>query len=161
MINHKIVHQEVTSHNSLVETVCSRAQALVDQTNDKSLNVYIDSIRLLFQNIGVKSGDLMEKLEACVKDHTQYQSMTSGFSDFVSNQSDLLSQCADVTGEKTDLERKKQILTDLRENKSEGEARVEELEAMLTKVMQSTAKRGCEKLKVEMAETDELGHNGP
>ena len=41
--NHKIVHKEVTSHNSLVETVCTRAQALVDQTNDKSLNVYIDS----------------------------------------------------------------------------------------------------------------------
>ena len=153
--NHKIVHQEVTSHNSLVETVCTRAQALVDQTNDKSLNVYIDSIKALFQNIGVKSGDLMEKLEACLKDHTQYQSLTSGFSDFVSNQSDLLSQCADVSGEKADLERKKQILVDLKDNKSKGEIRVEELEAMLTKVMQSTAKRGCEKLRVEMAETKE------
>ena len=153
--NHKIVHKEVTSHNSLVETVCTRAQALVDQTNDKSLNVYIDSIRLLFQNIGIKSGDLMEKLEVCVRDHSEFLALTSGFSDFVSNQSDLLSQCADVSGEKTDLERKKQILLDLRQNKSEGENRIMEMETMLSKVMQSTSKRGCEKLKTEMAEIKE------
>ena len=153
--NHRIVHQEVTSHNSLVETVCTRAQTLVDQTNDKSLNVYIDSIRALFQNIGIKSKDLMDKLEACVSDHSQFQALTSSFSDFVSNQADLLSQCADVSGEKSDLERKKQILNDLRENKAEGETRVQELEAMLTKVIQSTSRKGCDKLKVEMAEIKE------
>ena len=153
--NHRIVHQEVTSHNSLVETVCTRAQTLVDQTNDKSLNVYIDSIRALFQNIGIKSKDLMDKLEACVSDHSQFQALTSSFSDFVSNQADLLSQCADVSGEKTDLERKKQILNDLRDNKTEGETRVQELEAMQTKVIQSTSRKGCDKLKVEMAEIKE------
>ena len=153
--NHKIVHQEVTSHNSLVETVCSRAHELVLQTKDNSLNVYIDSIRNLFKNIGEKSKDLMDKLEISVNDHNQYLALVSGFADFVSNQSDLLSQCGEVTGEKNDLERKRQILDDLKENRTEGDERIQELEIVLEKVLQSTSKRGCEKLKVEMAEIKE------
>ena len=157
--NHKIVHQEVTSHNSLVETVCTRAQALVDQTNDKSLTVYIDSIRSLFLNIGLKSKDLMDKLEVCVADHTEYLALISGFSDFISNQSDLLSQCADVSGEKSELERKNQVLLELREKKAEGDERVAEIEEAFSKVMQSTSKRGCEKLKIGNAEIIESWKN--
>ena len=153
--NHKIVHQEVTSHNSLVETVCSKAQQLVDQTHDKTLNVYIDSIRALFKNIGIKSGDLMEKLQVCVSDHTQYQSMTSSFSDFTTNQSDMLSQCADSSGEKSDLERKKEIIGDLRNNRDEGDHMLHELEEMCSKVSRSTSKRGIEKLKRELNEVKE------
>ena len=153
--NHTIVHQEVTSHNSLVETVCTKAQELVDQTHDKSLNVYIASIRALFKNIGLKSKDLMDKLATCVEDHTKYQALTSTFSDFTTNQSDLLSQCADVSGEKTDLERKKTILVDLRSNKEEGDFKLSELEEMSNKVSRSTSRRGCEKLKQEIAEVRE------
>ena len=153
--NHKIVHQEVTSHNSLVETVCTKAQELVDQTHDKSLNVYITSIRALFKNIGLKSKDLMDKLDTCVEDHTKYQAINSSFSDFTTNQCDLLSQCADVTGEKTDLERKRQILTDLRNNKEEGDYKMAELDEMCGKVSKSTSRRGCDKLRQENAEVRE------
>ena len=153
--NHKIVHQEVTSHNSLVETVCSKAQELVDQTQDKSLNVYIESIRALFKNIGVKSGDLMEKLKNCVNDHTTYQSMITAFSDFTSNQTDILSQCADTSGEKSDLERKHELVNELRNKKQEGDVKLQELESMCHSVSKSTSKRGNEKLKREQNEIKE------
>jgi nesprin-1 len=53
--NHKIMHQEIMSHQQLVEAVCDKAQQLVDQTQDKSLNVYLESIKQLFKNIVVKS----------------------------------------------------------------------------------------------------------
>lgn len=49
------MHQEITSHQQLVESVCDKAQQLVDQTRDKSLNVYLQSIKQLFQNIVLKS----------------------------------------------------------------------------------------------------------
>jgi nesprin-1 len=153
--NHKIVHQEVTSHNSLVETVCTKAQQLVDQTKDKSLNVYIDSIRVLFKNIGLKSGDLMEKLQVCVDDHEKYQSLTSNFADFISNQSDILTQCGDISGEKTDLVRKQEILTDLRSSKSEGDEKLKLLEEIGIKVAKSTSKKGCDKIKRELSEIKE------
>ena len=60
-----------------------------------------------------------------------------------------------MTGEKTDLEKKKHILSNLRSNKNEGEIEVEELENMCAKVSRSTSKRGCEKLKQEIAEIKE------
>merc|ERR1711915_1027029 len=85
----------------------------------------------------------------------QYLALVSGFADLVSNQSDLLSQCGEVTGEKNDLERKRQILDDLKENRTEGDERIHELEIVLEKVLQSTSKRGCTKLKVDMAEIKE------
>lgn len=49
------MHQEIMSHQQLVESVCDKAQQLVDQTQDKSLNVYLQSIKQLFHNIVVKS----------------------------------------------------------------------------------------------------------
>ena len=153
--NHKIVHQEVTSHNSLVETVCQKAQQLVDQTKDKSLNVYIDSIRVLFKNIGVKSGDLMEKLQVCVDDHEKYQLLMANFTDFISNQSDILTQCGDISGEKADLERKQEILSDLRSSKLEGSEKLQVLEDTCSKVSKSTSKKGCDKIRRELNEVKE------
>ena len=88
--------------------MCDKAQELVDQTQDCSLNVYIESIRALFANIGIKSKDLMDKLTSCVADHKRYIDLVKAFGDFSSAQNDLLSQCADVEGEKCDLERKLQ-----------------------------------------------------
>lgn len=49
------MHQEIMSHQQLVESVCDKAQQLVDQTQDKSLNTYLQSIKQLFQNIVMKS----------------------------------------------------------------------------------------------------------
>jgi uncharacterized protein YutE (UPF0331/DUF86 family) len=53
--NHKIMHQEIMLHQQLVESVCDKAQQLVDQTQDKSLNIYLQSIKQLFQSIVTKS----------------------------------------------------------------------------------------------------------
>ena len=49
---------------------------------------------------------------------------------------------------KTDLERKKQILIDLRANKLEGDQKLQELEDMSNKVSKSTSRKGCENLEV-------------
>ena len=54
--------------------------------------------------------------------------MISTFSDFTSNQSDILSQCADTSGEKSDLERKNELVNELRNKKQEGDVKMEELE---------------------------------
>jgi len=47
--SHRIVNQEITSRQPLVEAVCDKAQQLVQTTNDKSLQVYITSIKQLFE----------------------------------------------------------------------------------------------------------------
>lgn len=104
--NHKLVHQEIQAHQSLVEMVCEKAQALVNQTQDKTLNVYIQSIQTLFHNIVLKSRDLQDKLELCVHDHAQFNSLCKSFGDWLNLQRDQLHLCADVSGEKSDLIKK-------------------------------------------------------
>ena len=138
-----------------MDAVCDKAQELVDQTQDSSLNVYIESIRALFANIGIKSKDLMDKLTSCVADHKRYIDLVKAFGDFSSAQNDLLSQCADVEGEKCDLERKLQVLSELKENKSTGEKKYQELERLCMAVCKSTSSAGCDRLKQELLEIKE------
>ena len=104
--NHRLVHQEIQAHQTLVEMVCEKAQTLVNQTQDKTLNVYIQSIQTLFHNIVLKSRDLQDKLELCVKDHGQFNSLCKSFGDWLNLQRDQLHLCADVSGEKSDLIKK-------------------------------------------------------
>ena len=153
--SHKIVHQEITTHNSLVDAVCNKAQELVDQTQDKTLNIYIDSIKALFKNIGLKSKDLMDKLNSCVLDHNNYTTLLKSFSDFSANQADLLSQCADISGEKTDLDRKHYLLKELKDNKAAGDKRLDELSGLCSAVCKSTSPKGCQRLRQELLEIKE------
>ena len=104
--NHRLVHQEIQTHQNLVETVCEKAQTLVDQTQDRGLNVFIQSIKSLFKNILVKSKDLLDKLNSCVKDHSQFNTLCKSFNDWLNTQKELLQLCADVSGEKSDLLKK-------------------------------------------------------
>ena len=108
--NHRLVHQEIQAHQDLVETVCVKAQALVDQTKDRALNVFIQSIKTLFQNILVKSKDLLDRLDTCVKDHGLFNSLCKSFSDWLNGQKEHLQLCSDVTGEKSDLLKKLEAL---------------------------------------------------
>ncbi|CAL4067051.1 unnamed protein product, partial [Meganyctiphanes norvegica] len=104
--NHRLVHQEIQAHQTLVEMVCEKAQALVNQTQDKTLNIYIQSIKTLFHNIVLKSRDLLEKLDLCVQDHAQFNALCKSFGDWLNVQRDQLHLCADCTGEKSDLTKK-------------------------------------------------------
>lgn len=47
--SHKMVNQEIASHQILVEAVCEKATQLVDLTQDTSLQSYISSIKVLFK----------------------------------------------------------------------------------------------------------------
>ncbi|CAB4070178.1 SYNE1 [Lepeophtheirus salmonis] len=153
--NHSIVHQEITSHNGLVDSVCTKAQDLVDQTQDTALNAYIHSIKLLFQNIGLKSKDLMDKLKGCVEDHENYITQFKHFIEFFANQSDLVSQCGDIMGEKVELDHKTSLLNELKENKVLGDKLLGELDQSCLTVCKSTALKGCDYLKEELNQIKE------
>ena len=153
--SHKQIHQEITTHNSLVEAVCNKAKDLAELTQDKSLNAYIDSIRNLFTNIGLKSKDLNDKLQKCVNDHSKYSAEVNSFKEFAASQSELLSQCADVAGEKAELEHKVQILGELKQNKIEGDKKLAKLDEMCGVVCKSTAPKGAHRLRHLLQEMNE------
>ncbi|KAF2357498.1 Spectrin repeat [Trinorchestia longiramus] len=153
--NHRLVHQEIETHQNLVETVCEKAQTLVDQTQDRGLNVYIQSIKTLFKNILIKSKDLLDKLDLCVKDHASFNSLCKSFTDWLNSQKEQLQLCADASGEKSDLLKKVETLKDLGPPFDAGHKRLTELRHLSEKVASSTSVRGGEVLRATVTSLED------
>lgn len=142
--NHKIMHQEIMSHQTLVEAVCDKAQQLVDQTKDLSLNVYLQSIKQLFQNIVAKSRDLLENLEDCCEKHHRFNLQCKSFADWLNGEREKLSDCNDVTGERSDISRRSTGLMVLRDGQAQGAEHLARLKELSEAVANSTAPKGRE-----------------
>ncbi|XP_012253400.2 muscle-specific protein 300 kDa isoform X14 [Athalia rosae] len=149
--NHKIMHQEIMSHQALVESVCDKAQQLVDQTKDTSLNVYLQSIKQLFQNIVGKSQDLLENLEDCVDKHNQFNAQCKSFTDWLSGEHEKLLDCNDIVGEKGEISRRIATLAVLKDGQVQGANRLASLKELGANVAKSTAAKGQEAITKEVA----------
>lgn len=155
--NHKIMHQEIMSHTALVESVCDKAQQLVDQTHDKSLNVYLQSIKHLFASIVTKSEELLKNLESCVETHNSYNQQVAAFKDWIGKQNEKLQEFDDVSGEKTDITKRIAAINTLKKNsESEGNELLDALKQQLIVVAKSTAPKGVEILKGEFDDLNGL-----
>ncbi|XP_071454862.1 muscle-specific protein 300 kDa-like [Hetaerina americana] len=150
--NHKIMHQDIMSHQQLVESVCEKGQLLIDQTQDKSLNVYFQSIKQLFQNIVLKSKDLMDKLEGCVADHNQFNTACKTLKDWIGAESDKLQECNDVMGEKSDISKRLASIKTLKENQDQGNVLLNNVKDIFAVVSRSTSEKGIESLKKDVDE---------
>ncbi|XP_044734627.1 nesprin-1 [Chrysoperla carnea] len=148
--NHKLMHQEIMSHQQLVESVCDKAQQLVDQTQDKSLNVYLQSIKHLFKSIVQKSKDLLDNLNECVENHEKFNNQTKQFRDWINTESEKLVECDDITGEKTDINKRLLSIASMKENQNEGCKILNKIEETFDTVAKSTSTTGNEMLQHEI-----------
>lgn len=150
--NHKIMHQEIMSHQQLVESVCEKAQNLIDQTQDKSLNIYLQSIKQLFQNIVSKSQDLLENLEECVDKHHNLNLLIHGFKDWLNGESEKLAACDELTGEKADITKRLTTINTIKDNQTHGYKLLDDIKALFEIVSKSTAPKGNEEIQKEIDE---------
>ena len=60
--SHEIIHKEINSRDSLVYSVCSKAEEIMEKRGNQSLTEYVTSIRALFKSIAIKSQDLIGKI---------------------------------------------------------------------------------------------------
>lgn len=148
--NHKIMHQEIMSHYTLVESVCDKAQRLVDQTKDTSLNVYLQSIKQLFQNIVVKSQDLLENLSDCVDKHNQFNLQCKKFEDWLTREREKLIDCNDLTGERCEISKRLSTLAILRHGHTNGVEQLMKLKEFVVIIMKNTAPTGISIVKKEI-----------
>ncbi|KAL7297367.1 hypothetical protein TKK_0009753 [Trichogramma kaykai] len=149
--NHKIMHQEITSRQSLVEAVCEKAQQLVDQTKDSSLHVYLNSIKQLFNNIVTYSRDLLEHLEDCADKHNKFILQSKAFSDWLQGEKEKLLECNDLSGERTDISKKLALLTILKDGKEHGMEMIKKLKDAAEVLNNSTAPKGQEVIQNEIS----------
>ncbi|XP_038215060.1 nesprin-1 [Zerene cesonia] len=148
--NHKIMHQEIMTHQQLVESVCDKAQQLVDQTHDASLNVYLQSIKQLFQNIVTKSQNLQENLEDCVKRHEDLSRLIQQYKEWINAQSEKLLDIENATGEKPEIVRKLQSALSLKEIEKVGSSKLDEIRSVFAIVSKSTSEAGNAAIKAEI-----------
>jgi len=138
------------SHQTLVESVCDKAQQLVDQTKDTSLNVYLQSIKQLFQNIVAKSRDLLENLENCCEKHHRFNLQCKCFSDWLNGEREKLAECNDITGERSEISRRLMSLTMLKDGQTQGAEHLTRLKEFSEAVANSTAPKGREVINKEV-----------
>lgn len=148
--NHKIMHQEIMSHQQLVESVCDKAQQLVDQTHDASLNVYLQSIKQLFQNIVTKSQNLQDNLEDCVKRHEDLVRLISQYREWLDSQSEKLIDIENAIGEKPEIVRKLQSVAALKDIEKVGSSKLDEIRSAFSSVSKSTSEAGNAIIKAEI-----------
>ncbi|XP_029680499.1 nesprin-1 isoform X2 [Formica exsecta] len=148
--NHKIMHQEIMSHQTLIESVCDKAQQLVDQTKDTSLNVYLQSIKQLFQNIVIKSRDLLENLEDCCEKHHRFNLQCKCISDWLNREREKLTEYNDITGERSEISRRLTSLAILKNNQAQGKEHLTRLKQISEAVTNSTASKGREVIDKEV-----------
>lgn len=149
--NHKIMHQEIMSHQSLVESVCDKAQQLVDQTKDSSLNVYLQSIKQLFHNIVSKSQDLLKNLEDFADKHHQFNQSCKEFNNWLSDEGEKIVECDDIGGERNDISKRLATLAILRDGQLQKVDSLKDLEAQARAVIKNTAPRGQEAVEQEIS----------
>lgn len=150
--NHKLMHQDILGHNTLVDSVCDKAQLLVDQTQDESLNVYLQSIKQLFADIVEKSQFLLSNLEGCVQMHNNYIVQCASLRSWLNGEKQKLLECDDLAGEKTDISRKLNALEQLKKNKDHGQKLFDDLSRLAQNVQKSTAVKGVELIAKEMGD---------
>jgi len=153
--NHKIVNQEIASHQILVEAVCEKAQQLVDMTQDSSLQIYITSIKQLFHDIKLKSKDLLEKLEGCVQEHSKLNEALRDFTDWMNQQKDKLIALEDLSGEKTDIVKRIEEIQNLKMYSDKGATLLEKVEELAGTVCLSTSDAGTKAIESEVSSVRE------
>lgn len=140
--NHRIIHQEILAHQSLVDGVCEKAKRLVDQTKDTSLNVYLQSIGQLFHDIVAQSQALLISLERNVENDSKFTEQCKECKDWLTEEKDKLQESSHTTGERPEIQKRSATLQTYRQNLPEGEKKIESMKNAFAAVAKSTAPKG-------------------
>uniref|UniRef100_A0A1B0C1F9 KASH domain-containing protein n=1 Tax=Glossina palpalis gambiensis TaxID=67801 RepID=A0A1B0C1F9_9MUSC len=152
--NHKMLHQEITTHNVLVDNVCEKAQTLIDKLNDNSLNIYLQSIKQLYNGIVQKSAQILENLQDCVDQHAELNNKIISAKSWMSAEKEKLLECDDAYGEKTDIKRKIETLNNLAQNKPQALTLISSMRNQYDKIEPATSQKGNDVLKKEISELE-------
>ncbi|XP_033150837.1 nesprin-1 [Drosophila busckii] len=150
--NHKLLHQEISNHHLLVDNVCDKAQLLLQQIKDNSLQIYLDSIKQLFQGIVAKSADILANLEHCVQQHSELNAALAAAKSWLSNEKTKLLECDDAYGERADIKRKLHTLQQLAQAQAHAAQLLSDLSAQHAQLQPTTSDRGNELLAAELTE---------
>ena len=146
---YKEIHADIEAHEKLVSMVFDKTSKLMAKNNDFSLATYLTSIQSLFETIKIKSSKLISQMQECIQDQEDYEHDLSSFTDFLTEQAQVLKQVLSTnTCKDSNLDINSAILMML--NKiEEGNALIIDLEDALNDVLTCTSEEGKETLEIE------------
>ncbi|KAH9375402.1 hypothetical protein HPB48_010748 [Haemaphysalis longicornis] len=133
---HKVVHQDILSHQPAIDSMCERAQNLAATAGKDSLGDHVQSTKSAFQ-------------ELCTR------SQASGPVSFVYLCS-FSQRFEDTTGEKKAIQGRLELLTELVEKSKEGESLLEEVREQSRVVSERSSPQGQALLAKELQGLQEL-----
>jgi len=152
--NHKIVNQEIMSHQLLVKTVCEKAQNLAELTHDNSLQNYVVSMEKLFEDIKETSETLLGRLEKTVEDHQNLDFKMKEFEDWYRLQSARLQMVDEVSGEKSEINKRLEELKVLKTDLKKGAKLLTEIGNLKPGVIEKTSDAGITKCEEEFLDAE-------
>ena len=145
---YKEIHADIEAHEKLVSMVFDKTSKLMAKNNDFSLATYLTSIQSLFETIKIKSSKLISQMQECIQDQEDYEHDLSSFTDFLTEQAQVLKQVLSNNSKDSNLDISSAMLMML--NKiEEGNALIIDLEDALNDVLTCTSEEGKETLEIE------------
>ncbi|XP_040360174.1 nesprin-1 [Ixodes scapularis] len=119
---HKVVHQDILSHQPAVDGMCERAEQLSSTTGKDVLGDHVQSTKNAFKELCTRSQDLAGQLVSAVDAHQALVDRVAAFQDWLQGFQDQLQEHKDTTGEKKAIQGRLALLAELAEKSKEGEA---------------------------------------
>ena len=145
---YKEIHADIEAHEKLVSMVFDKTSKLMAKNNDFSLATYLTSIQSLFETIKDKSLKLISQMQECIQDQEDYEQGLNGFTDFLTEQAQVLKQVLSCKTSDSNLDVNSAMLMMLQKIE-EGNALIIDLEDTLADVVACTSEEGKETLEIE------------
>ncbi|XP_037501567.2 muscle-specific protein 300 kDa [Rhipicephalus sanguineus] len=154
---HKVVHQDILSHQPAIDSMCERAQNLSATAAGKdTLGDHVQSTKAAFQELCTRSQGLTGQLTSAVEDHQKLVDKVVAFQDWIQSFQDQLQEHKDTTGEKKAIQGRLEQLTELTEKSKEGEVLLTEVREQSQVVSARSSPQGQALLSRELQGLQEL-----
>ncbi|XP_074648980.1 muscle-specific protein 300 kDa-like isoform X3 [Tubulanus polymorphus] len=153
LLSYKSLHQDVLSYQRVIDGVSEKAQALATNTSDDRMSSQLSQLRNRYVKLCENTQDFVKKYEEIVKSHVNYHDAQLECHDWITTMKERLAMCSDVSGDRHAVQSRLdrlQRMPDLANNKTDGEAKVNNVIILSQDVLPNTAPQGLDPIVKEV-----------
>ena len=145
--SHKIQHQDIKSHDHVLDSLVERSQGL----SQPRVKQQIENLTKQYKGLCRFSEDLLAKFESNVQEHQQFHDSYQECTDTLMSIREKMSAGGDTTGDRFAIQNKLETLQESVSQLAECEHKVTQTSDMCDKTLLNTSMAGREMLRREMS----------
>ncbi len=146
----QITHQDIMSHQHVLDSLGDKAEELSKSSNDASAKKVFDDLSREYKNLCKTSEELLSRFEMCTAEHQQYQDVHQTTVLWLESWNNKLAQCTDSTGDRYTVQNKLDRLQELQNQQKDGDNKESQVSELNAKTQVNTSAPGIEILKREL-----------